>query len=88
MSFNHSALCEYGRCGTIGKSEAKRKWRARVTVTVGERVWRVCESCADLLLRDARPRDTAPRGFEKVSPALVTKVLGITVAKEKEQNGR
>ena len=88
MSFNHSAMCEYGRCGTIGKCEAKRKWRARVTVTIGARVWRVCESCADLLLRDARPRDTAPRRLEKVSPGLVTKVLGIAVAKEMEQDSR
>ena len=76
MSFNRLAMCEYGRCGTVGKSEAKRKWRARRIVRVAAQTWHVCESCADLLLRDARRTDTVPRGFERMSIALVTKVLG------------
>ncbi|HEV8264489.1 MAG TPA: hypothetical protein VGQ06_06030 [Gemmatimonadales bacterium] len=46
--------CEHGRCGGLGRREVKRKRLAQQTVRVGGRRWRVCESCADLLLRDVR----------------------------------
>jgi len=53
-------LCEYGRCGGLGHREVKCKRRARETVRIGSRMWRVCESCADLLLRDAGGDGYAP----------------------------
>lgn len=52
-------LCEYGRCGGLGHRAVKRKRRARQTIRIGARLWHVCESCADLLLRDA-----AAEGYE------------------------
>lgn len=52
--------CEYGRCGGLGRHEVKRKRRARETMRIGNRLWHVCESCADLLLRDAAAEAYAP----------------------------
>ncbi len=46
--------CEYGRCGGLGRREVKRKRLARLVVTVQGKLWRVCESCADLLIREVR----------------------------------
>ena len=48
--------CQYGRCGGKGKREVKRKRIAREALFVDGRLWLVCESCADLLLRDERAR--------------------------------
>lgn len=48
--------CQYGRCGGRGHrktSEAARRV-ARVTVSVDGTRQLVCESCADLMLRDLR----------------------------------
>ncbi len=45
--------CEYRRCGGMGRrttAEAVRR-EARVLVEIAERTWKVCESCADLLIR-------------------------------------
>ena len=50
----HGKKCEYGRCGGKGKRDvAPAAWRtARVRIVVDGRLMHVCESCADLLLRD------------------------------------
>ena len=53
-------VCEYGRCGGLGRHEVKRKRRACETVRIGARLWHVCESCADLLLRDAAGEGSEP----------------------------
>ena len=51
---SEAIYCEYGRCGGLGRREVKRKRLARLVVTVDGKPWRVCESCADLLIREAR----------------------------------
>ena len=58
-----ATYCEYGRCGGLGRREVKRKRLARRVVTVDGKLWRVCEICADLLIRDARKEVAAGGGF-------------------------
>ena len=56
-----SVKCEYGRCGGRGMREVKSKRTARLIVEVAGEQMRVCESCADLLRRDARAnRESIP----------------------------
>src|SRR5262245_33362936 len=64
-----ATLCEYRRCGGLGRRETRKRWAARVTLTVSSatssRDWHVCEGCANLLMVDAR-RD----GFDVVRKQL------------------
>jgi hypothetical protein len=53
---NPGPVCEYGRCGGLGAREVKKRRAARMLVRVDDRDYRVCESCADLLYRDASQR--------------------------------
>jgi len=43
-------LCQYQRCGGLGRRVVRQIRRARVALQTKEKLWMVCESCADLLL--------------------------------------
>ena len=56
-SLKPNAECEYGCCGGLGRRLVAKRRVVRVLVTVDGKTWRVCESCADLLIREARKED-------------------------------
>ena len=53
------AKCEYQRCGGLGTRLVAKPRPAQIRLEIGLREWKVCESCADMLLRQARQE-----GFE------------------------
>jgi hypothetical protein len=50
---SNKTWCDYGRCGGTGRREVKKRRYAQLIVLIDEAPWYVCESCADLLIRDA-----------------------------------
>jgi hypothetical protein len=46
--------CEYKRCGTNQDREVRWPRKAYILMTIGNREWRVCEHCMDLLTTEAR----------------------------------
>jgi hypothetical protein len=58
--------CEYQRCGGRGHRKTDVHRLARLTVTVDGVAYRVCEGCADLMLRDLRAQG---RNVERLSDA-------------------
>ena len=64
MSSDAPDLCQYGRCGGLGQREVKHRRRAVGWTPVGSQLLRVCESCADLLIKSGQAstfRETAAR---------------------------
>ncbi len=53
-------LCEYQRCGGMGKRAVAQPRAAHKRVRIGDRVWHVCESCAHLLKRLPHSRASTP----------------------------
>lgn len=62
--------CEYERCGGTGRriTSAAVRREAHIVVTIAGHVWRVCESCADLLIRDM-----TAQGYELLDKHLVVR---------------
>ena len=46
--------CEWGCCAGLAHRRVRKRRRARLTLRVGHWRWKVCETCADLMLRDLR----------------------------------
>jgi len=54
-------LCGYGSCGESRYRLVNHRWVARVHLVIGTREWYVCESCADLLLRERKKGEQVER---------------------------
>lgn len=53
---SNSILCRYGHCGGSRPRPEHNRWVARLHLLIGEQNWYVCESCADLLIREKRKK--------------------------------
>ena len=68
--------CEYRRCGGTGRRAVAKPWVARGKVRDGNRTWRVCDACKDLLRREIAIRQRGAANPE-TGPQQMADVLRV-----------